>query len=86
MLHITPMRRIRLLIVSVVLLAAVWFGIREGIDGFIDAETTFQRWAAVSQVLYGVLAVASLVALFTRRTWLRPVIIAWAALVHARAG
>ncbi len=78
MLQIVWMRRIRLFLVTAVLLGAVWFGIREGIDGFTDAETTFQRWAAASQVLYGVLAVASLLALFTRRAWLRPVLIAWA--------
>lgn len=81
MLHITKMRRIRLFLVAAVLLAAVWFGVKEGVDGFMDAETTFQRWAAVLQVLYGLLGVASLVALFTRRAWLRPAIMAWAVAV-----
>ena len=78
MLHISWMRHLRLFLVAAVLLAAVWFGLKEGADGFMDAGTTFQRWAAASQLLYGVLAVASLVALFTGRAWLRPVLIAWA--------
>ncbi len=77
MLQIVSMRRIRLFLVTTVLLAAVWFGLKEGIDGFMDAETTFQRWAAASQVLYGALAVASLGALFTGRAWLRSGLIAW---------
>ena len=79
MLHITRVHRIRLLLVVSVLLAAVWFGLKEGTDGFLGAETPPQRAAAVLQLLYGSCAVASLVALLTRRRWLRAALVSWAA-------
>lgn len=81
MLHITYMQRIRLVAVTAVLLAAVWFGVKEGFNGWSGAETRFQHVAAALQVSYGLLAVASLVALFRRHAWLRPIVIAWAVVV-----
>lgn len=80
------MRTLRLLLVTAVLLAAVWFGIREGLNGFRGAETTFQRIAAVCQVLYGALAIVVLGALYTHQRWLRPVLIAWAGALTLTGG
>ena len=68
---------LRLLLVTGILLAAVWFGIKEGFDSFGDAETQRQRTAAMFQILYGVAALASLAALFLRPAWLRPALAVW---------
>ena len=74
---------LRVVCVTTVLLAAVWFGIKEGFDGFTDAETPSQRAAGVLQILYGICAATALVALFTHRTWLRWPLLAWAFTVTA---
>lgn len=71
------MQRIRLFLVTAVLLAAVWLGIKEGFDGFTGAESQFQRAAGVFQILYGLAAVAALVGLFAYRPLLRPALAAW---------
>ncbi len=68
---------LRLLLVTALLLAAVWFGIKEGFGGFAGAQTPGQRTAAMFQILYGVAALVSLAALFLRRAWLRPALAVW---------
>lgn len=74
----TPWQQARFLVVILVLLVMVWFGLKEGVDGIEDAESVPQRIAATIQVLYGLGAVASLWALFTRGAWLRWALLAWA--------
>ena len=65
------LRWLRLVAVVAMLLLAVWFGLKEGFDGFRGAATTMQRVATVTQMLYGASALASLVALFRRQKWLK---------------
>lgn len=65
------LRWIRLVAVVALLLLAVWFGLKEGYDGFRGAETGWQKVAAVTQMLYGASALASLVALFRNLSWLK---------------
>jgi hypothetical protein len=65
------MRTARLVLIIAVLLAAVWLGLKEGLNTFQDAETTGQRLAGGFQLLYGATAVASLAALFAGASWFR---------------
>jgi hypothetical protein len=60
---------LRLLCVIVVLIAAIWFGLKEGYDSWSGVETTGQRIAAGTQLIYGLAAVASLWALLARARW-----------------
>ena len=79
------MRRARFVLIVVVLLAAGWLGLKEGLDGMHDAETTGQRLAATSQLLYGAAAVASLAALLARASWFRLTFGLWAVAMSATA-
>ena len=63
------MKLLRLVCVIVVLIAAIWFGIKEGYDSWSGVVTTGQRIAAGTQLVYGVAAVASLWALLGRARW-----------------
>jgi hypothetical protein len=65
------MRTARLALLVAVLLASVWLGLKEGLDGIRDAETNGQRLAGGFQLLYGAAAVASLIALVARVSWFR---------------
>lgn len=65
------MRTTRLVLIVVVLLAAVWLGLKEGLNTVRDAMTTGQRLAGGFQLLYGAAAVASLAALLARASWFR---------------
>ena len=62
---------LRLVTVVVLLLGCVWLGIKEGIDGSLDATTPLQRIAGVTQILYGIGATISLVGLWLRAPWLK---------------
>lgn len=48
------------------LLLSTWFGLKEGTDGLLDAETSSQRVAAAFQCVYGVAAIGCLWALYAR--------------------
>lgn len=67
----------RLTFVAVVLLAAIWLGLKEGFDGFRDAETPLQALAASTQLLYGAAAAICLLGLFTGRPWLDRALFVW---------
>jgi hypothetical protein len=82
----TFLRRLRLLLVVTALLAAVWFGVKEGLDGVGDAGTLGQKIAASLQVLYGVAALGCLFALLVRRSWSRVSFVIWTAVLSAAAG
>jgi len=63
--------------VVLLLSACVWLGLKEGYDGYRGAETGPQRIAAVTQLLYGIGAIAALVGLWQRRPWLTAALIGW---------
>jgi cellulose synthase/poly-beta-1,6-N-acetylglucosamine synthase-like glycosyltransferase len=63
------MRTLRLVCVIAALIAAIWYGLKEGYDSWTGVETTGQRVAAICQLIYGVGAVASLWALLAQATW-----------------
>lgn len=70
-------RHIRIVVVAAVLLLAVWFGVKEGRDGFRDADTTGQRVAAATQMFFGVAALACVWALLRHRRWLGIALAVW---------
>jgi len=67
------------------LLAAAYFGLTEGFPLLREARTGVQRLAAWTELLYGVAALASLVALASRLRWTVALLIVWAALVTITA-
>jgi uncharacterized membrane protein YhaH (DUF805 family) len=78
-------RHTRFLIPMVVLPASVWFGLKGGRDGLHGAETVPQRIAALVQVLYGLAASVSVLALLSRRAWLGGALTVWALTVTLTA-
>src|SRR5262245_50931420 len=65
------------------LLASVWFGLKEGIDSYRGVENGFQRVAAVCQILYGTAGLFALIALLLRARWGRAPITLWFVFVIA---
>ncbi|HSB54033.1 MAG TPA: hypothetical protein VLD58_06740 [Gemmatimonadales bacterium] len=76
-----PWQRLRLIAVIVALAATVWLGVRDGMDSLHGARGSLQTATAVTQILYGVLAVAALAALLARPRWIRPALAAWVAML-----
>ena len=70
-------RAIRILAVVLVLLLAVWLGLKEGSDTLRDADTVAQRVAAATQIIYGIAASACLWALSRQRAWLGTALVLW---------
>lgn len=66
-----------LLIVSALLLTAIWLGLKEGWDGLSGAETILQRIAASFQIAYGLAALAVLMGLWKRSSWLGVALVTW---------
>jgi hypothetical protein len=62
---------LRIVVVVLLLLGCVWLGIKEGIDGSLDATTPLQRIAGGTQVLYGIGAIAALAGIYLRASWLK---------------
>ena len=60
---------LRLVCVVLALIAAIWFGLKEGYDSWSGVSTTGQRLAAGAQLVYGVGAVAALWGLLARARW-----------------
>jgi len=52
-------------------------GIEGGLDAWRSAETAAQRVASATEILYGVLSVAVLLAMAFRRHWVTPLLVAW---------
>jgi len=77
--------RVRLLVVTGVLVVAVWLGLKNGVDAARGAASAPQRIAAGLQVAYGVAAAASLVAMAARRAWLPWAVASWALTLTATA-
>lgn len=61
----------RLIAVVLLLLGSAWLGIKEGIDGSLDATTPLQHLAGATQILYGLAAIASLAGIYLRARWLK---------------
>jgi hypothetical protein len=76
---------IRLLLVVGTLLAAAWFGVKEGLDGIGDAGTLGQKIAISLQVSYGAAAVGCLLAVFAYPSWSRVTFSIWTIVLTAAA-
>jgi len=62
---------VRLVTVVLLLTGCAWLGIKEGIDGSLDATMPLQHIAGATQILYGIGAIASLLGIYFRAPWLR---------------
>ena len=82
----TILRVLRLLLVISALLAAVWFGLKEGPEGLADAGTVGQKIAASLQILYGITALGCLLALFARPSSARGAFALWTVALTGAAG
>ena len=76
---------IRLLLVVGTLLAAAWFGVKEGLDGIGDAGTLGQKIAISLQLGYGVAALGCLLAVFAHPSWSGVVFLVWTVVLTAAA-
>ena len=76
----------RLVGVVLLLLGSVWLGIKEGIDGSLDAATPLQHLAGATQILYGLAAAASLVGIYLRAGWLKLALTTFAAALATTGG
>lgn len=65
----TGWQSIRLILIVVILGAAAWLGLTEGLNALHDADSLGQQMAATFQLLHGAAAVASLIGLLARASW-----------------
>lgn len=72
-------------VVSIVALCA-YAGLEDGLRAFAGAVTAAQRVASVTQLLYGALSVAVLLAMLFRRGWVAALLLAWGAAVTVTGG
>jgi hypothetical protein len=81
-------RSLRVAAVALLLLATVYGGIVDGLDAFRSSSAVkpLERVAAASQLAYGVLAAATLIASAIARRWLLPLLLAWGAALTATGG
>jgi hypothetical protein len=74
-------------IVAILLLAATGvLGIYNGFDEWANPYSPFQRTVYVGVVSYGVLGLIGTYGVIRRRSWRRPVVIAWAVFVTFVSG
>jgi hypothetical protein len=71
-------RNLRIVVVVTALLLFALLGLKEGPDGYRDAENNAQRLAGASQILYGGAALVSVWALLRHRRWLGIALTVWA--------
>jgi hypothetical protein len=76
---------IRLTLILLILAAALWLGLKEGLDGLRDAVDSGQQIAAACQVVYGACAGMSFTGIVTRRPWVRLSLSGWAVFVALTA-
>jgi hypothetical protein len=73
-------------VLVLLLLAAAYLGLTDGLGLVRQAHTGAQRLATGTELLYGVTALVSLVALASRHKWTLSLLIIWAAAVTATSG
>ena len=66
-----------LVAVVVFLLLTAYTGIADGLDAFRSAARPLERAGAACQILYGGLAVVTLLASAIARRWILPLLLAW---------
>jgi hypothetical protein len=81
-------RSVRLVAVVVLLLVTVYTGIVDGLGTFRSASVVepLERFAAASQLVYGGLAAAALLASAIARRWVLPLLLAWGAALTVTGG
>lgn len=77
---------VRLWAVVVLLLFCAYGGIVVGLDALRSVSTPGQRIAGASQLVYGISAVAALLALLLRRRWSMPLLLVWGAALTLTGG
>jgi hypothetical protein len=82
----TLWRTVRLWAVVVLLLFCAYSGIVGGLDALRSVSTPGQRIAGASQLVYGISAVAALLALLLRRRWSMPLLLVWGAALTLTGG
>lgn len=76
---------IRLTLILLILAAALWLGLKEGLDGLRVAADPGQQIAAACQVVYGACAGMSFTGIVTRRPWVWLSLAGWAVFVPLTA-
>jgi hypothetical protein len=79
-------RAARLVAVVTFVLLSAYTGIVDGLDTSRSATQPLERVAAASQLAYGGLAVATLVALPIMRRWVLPLLLLWGAALTLTGG
>jgi hypothetical protein len=72
------LRRFLLVVAVLLLLGLAWTGIRGGIDQLSGMHTTAQTIQTAFQLVYGVLAVLSIVTVFWAQRWNHAILVGWA--------
>jgi hypothetical protein len=65
------------MLIVVVLGAAAWLGLTEGLEELQEAESPGQQVAASFQLLYGAAALVSVITLFARPSWTVWALVVW---------
>ena len=79
-------RAAQLVAVAALLLLTAYTGIVDGLDTTRSANRPLERMASASQLAYGGLAVATLVASLIVRRWVLPLVFAWGAALKLTGG
>jgi hypothetical protein len=79
-------RAARLVVVAALLLLTAYTGIFDGLETSRSAVTPLERVAAASQLAYGGMAVATLVASLIVRRWVLPLVLLWGAALTLTGG
>ncbi len=79
-------RAARLVVVGALLLLTAYTGIVDGLDTIRSATKPLERVAAASQLAYGGLAVATLIASLIVRRWVLPLLLLWGAALTLTGG
>jgi hypothetical protein len=81
-----PLPLLRITLVVLVLAAFAYIGLKEGYDGYVGAANGWQRFGAVTQLIYGAGAVAALIALWRRLSWLPGALLLWGVALATTGG
>ncbi|HEY2798552.1 MAG TPA: hypothetical protein VGK26_11740 [Thermoanaerobaculia bacterium] len=79
-------RAVRLVAIIALLLLTAYTGIADGLDTLRSASGPLERVAAASQLAYGALAIASLLASLILRRWVVPLLVLWGAVLTLTGG
>lgn len=74
---------LRVVVVFAFLMLTAYAGIVDGSRGLRSASTPGERVVSATQLLFSACAVAALVAMFARRSWVFPFLVAWGIVLTA---